>query len=280
MKKIMSAMLLAHSFGKISNFDNVIIDSYKGCHIKSNLNQYINNPTLFKQHLIDFIKKSKSNNNTAIWVDLQKDQLRLAPTLIEQGFKMHRVSANILQFSKWLPDCKSRLPDQSTHYVGVGGIVVKGDSILLVQEKNGQRKGAWGTPGGLVDQKESIIQAVLREVKEETNLDCKVEDVLYFREMHDARYGKTDLYFAFRLKCLDEQQIKICDQELMDYRWVPINGILDFMKKENQKPHVINFYKSVQERLTGDECKYMNIEEKEEMYYGEQKYYAIFKPRF
>ncbi|CAD8072420.1 unnamed protein product [Paramecium sonneborni] len=280
MRKLMGAMLLANSYSKISNFDNIIIDSYKGCHIKSDLNKYIKDRGLFKQDLQELIGISKCNKNTSIWIELQKEQLGLAQTLIEEGFKMHRVAGDILQFSKWLGDGESRLPSQATHYVGVGGIVVKDNNVLLVQEKNGQRRGAWGTPGGLVDQKESIIEAVIREVKEETNLDCKVEDVLYFREMHDARFGKTDLYFAFKLQCLDEAQIKICEQELMDYRWVPIDQILDFLKKENQKTHVINFYKSVQERLVGQQYKYIKIEESQELYYGQMKYYAIFKPRF
>ncbi|CAK79771.1 unnamed protein product (macronuclear) [Paramecium tetraurelia] len=280
MKKLMSTVFFTHSFSKISNFDVIIMDSFKGCHIKSNLNQYINNPTLFKQKIINLIGENKSSNNTAIWIELKNDQLRLAPILIEQGFQMHRVAGTVLKFSKWLLEGESRLPSQATHFIGVGGIVVKDNCVLLVQEKNGHRMGAWGTPGGLLDLKESLIQGVLREVKEETNLDCQVEDVLYFREMHDARYEKTDMYFAFQLKCLDDKQIKICDQELMDYRWVPIAELLDFLKKEGQKPHVINFYKSVQERLIGEDKKYMKIEEREEMYQGQMKYYAVFKPRF
>ena len=33
MKKFMGAMFLSHSFSKISNFDNIAIDSYLGCHV-------------------------------------------------------------------------------------------------------------------------------------------------------------------------------------------------------------------------------------------------------
>lgn len=33
MKKLMSTAILAHSFSKVYNFDNFVIDSYKGCHV-------------------------------------------------------------------------------------------------------------------------------------------------------------------------------------------------------------------------------------------------------
>lgn len=45
---------------------------------------------------------------------------------------MHRVTDNKLQFSKWLKDSESKLPEQASHFVGVGGVIVKDDCILLV----------------------------------------------------------------------------------------------------------------------------------------------------
>jgi 8-oxo-dGTP diphosphatase len=55
--------------------------------------------------------------------------------------------------------------------VGVGAVILDGDKILLEQRKNEPSKGKWSVPGGLVELGESLEDAVVREVKEETGLD-------------------------------------------------------------------------------------------------------------
>ena len=55
--------------------------------------------------------------------------------------------------------------------VGVGAIILEGDQILLEKRKNSPGKGKWSVPGGLVDLGETVEEAVIREVKEETGLE-------------------------------------------------------------------------------------------------------------
>jgi 8-oxo-dGTP diphosphatase len=55
--------------------------------------------------------------------------------------------------------------------LGVGAVILNGDKILLEQRKNEPSKGKWSVPGGLVELGESMEDAVVREVKEETGLD-------------------------------------------------------------------------------------------------------------
>ena len=55
--------------------------------------------------------------------------------------------------------------------VGVGAVILDRDKILLEKRKNEPSKGKWSVPGGLVELGESVEQAVIREVKEETGLE-------------------------------------------------------------------------------------------------------------
>ncbi len=58
----------------------------------------------------------------------------------------------------------------STPLVGVGAVVVEQGRVLLVQRGTEPAKGKWSIPGGLIDVGESLREAVVREVREETGL--------------------------------------------------------------------------------------------------------------
>jgi len=57
-------------------------------------------------------------------------------------------------------------------------ICPKGDSILLGRRAFDPGKGEWGLPGGFMELNETLEEAALRELKEETNLEGKVTKIL------------------------------------------------------------------------------------------------------
>jgi len=59
--------------------------------------------------------------------------------------------------------------------MGVGAVVVDEGCVLLVRRGTEPLKGQWSLPGGLVELGEPLLDAVVREVREETGL--RVEPV-------------------------------------------------------------------------------------------------------
>lgn len=54
--------------------------------------------------------------------------------------------------------------------VGVGALIVRRGSVLLIERGREPLKGYWSIPGGVVETGETLKSAVVREIREETGL--------------------------------------------------------------------------------------------------------------
>jgi 8-oxo-dGTP diphosphatase len=81
--------------------------------------------------------------------------------------------------------------------VGVGAVIVRDGRALIVKRAHEPRKGEWSLPGGLLELGESLVDAVKREIKEETNLDIEVGPVIEtFDRVHRDDAGKIRYHFV------------------------------------------------------------------------------------
>lgn len=58
-------------------------------------------------------------------------------------------------------------------FVTVDAVVVAHDHVLLVQRGRRPGKGLWALPGGFLDPNETLVEACIRELREETNIDVE-----------------------------------------------------------------------------------------------------------
>lgn len=62
--------------------------------------------------------------------------------------------------------------------VGVGGVVIRDNKVLLIRRGREPLKGEWSIPGGMLELGESLTDGVKREVLEETGLGVRPLEVL------------------------------------------------------------------------------------------------------
>jgi ADP-ribose pyrophosphatase YjhB (NUDIX family) len=86
--------------------------------------------------------------------------------------------------------------------VGVGGAVVHEDRLLLVRRASRRGRGNWQVPGGFIEPDETIEQAVIREVMEESRVKTEVRGVLGIRNRYDPDVDNS-LYVVLLLNPLD-----------------------------------------------------------------------------
>lgn len=81
--------------------------------------------------------------------------------------------------------------------VGVGGVVVLNERVVLVRRANPPRIGEWSIPGGMLELGETLRAGVAREIEEETGLKVKSEAVLnVFDSIVTDADGKTQYHYV------------------------------------------------------------------------------------
>jgi len=81
--------------------------------------------------------------------------------------------------------------------VGVGGVVVRDGRALIIRRAQEPRKGEWSLPGGVVELGERLVDAVRRELREETGLRVDVGPIVEtFDRVHHDGDGRVRFHFV------------------------------------------------------------------------------------
>ena len=111
--------------------------------------------------------------------------------------------------------------------VGVGAVVLEGGRVLLVRRANEPSKGEWSLPGGAVELGESLEEAVVREIREETGLDVEVGRVVEVldRVRRDAA-GRVEYHYVIvDYACAIRGGLLAAGTDAADVRWVDVAGL-------------------------------------------------------
>ena len=125
--------------------------------------------------------------------------------------------------------------------VRVAGILIENNKILLIEHLKKNKK-YWLVPGGGVDWGESTAEALIREYKEETNLDITVEKFLFLSETiaPDKKKHVINLYFQIKIIKNSIYNMKLGDERnLTDLKFITKEEIENIKLYPNIKTQLI-----------------------------------------
>ena len=82
--------------------------------------------------------------------------------------------------------------------VRVTGILIEEERILLVKQKVSDNR-SWSLPGGRVEQGETLEEAIIRELEEETGLTTRIIKLLYLCDKPDASPSLLHITFLLEI---------------------------------------------------------------------------------
>jgi len=126
-----------------------------------------------------------------------------------------------------VPDART-YPDRP--YLAVSAAIIRDGRILIAQRARGPALGVWTLPGGVVEAGETLIEALIREVHEETAITVEPVALAGHREVvvrdDGGRVSRHFVILCFATRWIaGEPQL---NEELAEARWLrpaELNGL-------------------------------------------------------
>lgn len=111
-----------------------------------------------------------------------------------------------------------------------GSIVISDDKVLLVKHNAGH----WDFPKGHVEDNETEEETAIREVKEETNIDIKINSNYRYISTYSPKEGVTKDVIYFLGKPIN-YNLKAQEQEVSEVEFISLDEAIDKITYDNSK---------------------------------------------
>jgi phosphoglycolate phosphatase-like HAD superfamily hydrolase/ADP-ribose pyrophosphatase YjhB (NUDIX family) len=125
--------------------------------------------------------------------------------------------------------------DAGPPIVTVGAVIFHPRTDKMLLFRTHKWSGLWGIPGGKVRRGEACVEALRRELKEETNLDIADIEFVLVQDCIGSKEFYRDAHFVllnYRCRAEEPMDIRLND-EAQEFRWVTIE---DGMKMDLNQP--------------------------------------------
>ncbi|ARC90522.1 ADP-ribose pyrophosphatase [Rhodovulum sp. MB263] len=108
-------------------------------------------------------------------------------------------------------------------------VVIRARQVLLVRRANPPDAGRWGFPGGKIDRGETVTEAALRELAEETGIRAEPLRVLTALDAfdRDASGALRSHFILIALLCRWTAGEPVAGDDALEARWVDLDTFAD-----------------------------------------------------
>lgn len=118
-----------------------------------------------------------------------------------------------------------------------------GEILLLHRQDHKPESNTWGVPAGKVDAGESLLEAIVREIQEETGLVLPPSQLSCFGKVF-VKYPEYDfVYHIYHAKLEQKRKIAISDREHKDFKWISPENALNMPLIQDLDACIKLFYK-------------------------------------
>ena len=118
-------------------------------------------------------------------------------------------------------------------------ICPNGNSILLGKRAYNPGKGEWGLPGGFMELNESLEEAAIRELKEETNLNGTVNHILGTCSHYGSIFGDV-LLIGLIVDLQNDLSLMKAGDDVSELQFFNINKLPDLAFECHRK--IVSYY--------------------------------------
>ncbi len=117
---------------------------------------------------------------------------------------------------------KEEIPEDFKPELEAAGCFIEHDGkVLMLLSQDYKHYGSvWGHPAGKLDKEENAEQALIREVKEETGINLKKEDIWFIKRVHIRSPGQDFIYNLFYTKFDEKPEVQIDKREHKEFQWL------------------------------------------------------------
>lgn len=117
--------------------------------------------------------------------------------------------------------------DQQFPEPTVGALIINSDNKILLVKSHKWIDKKWTVPGGHIELGETAKDAIIREVKEETDLDViPIKPILIQECVYDKGFFKSRhfIFIDFLCKAINSN-VNLDNNELQEYVWITLDEI-------------------------------------------------------
>ena len=124
-----------------------------------------------------------------------------------------------------------------TPHLTVAAIVERNEKFLMVKETDDGRA-VYNQPAGHVEKHETVQDAIVREVKEETAWDFLPEYIVGFYKWHKQDSDTTYVRICYAGKASNHDPEQALDDGILSANWLDFDDIMSMDSKSMRSPMV------------------------------------------